>query len=173
MIDKPPSVHARHLHLVDDPAYRTYARSVIETRADLVSRVLQERIADYLCVELRGAGLAQVTADDATLMRERARNLLLHLLHEIKAERPPTPFKIAQVAQAKALTLARARVRCQASAHQHALSVWRPDPERPGYELASCDRCQAGVSIHVGQAQESLSEALLLPCTPRRMWRPW
>lgn len=173
MIDKPQAVHARHLHLVDDPAYRTYARSVIETRADLVSRVLQERIADYLCVELRGAGLAQVTPNDVALMRDRARTLI-HLLHEIKAERPPTPYEIAQVEQAKAVTLAKARVRCQASAHKHSLSVWRPDPERPGYELANCDRCQAGVSLHVGQAQESPSEALLLACTPtKRTWRPW
>jgi hypothetical protein len=45
------------------------------------------------------------------------------------------------------------------------LSVWRPDEDRAGCEVARCERCGAGAAIHLGTAQESVSDELLARCS--------
>lgn len=59
---------------------------------------------------------------------------------------------------------ARRRVRDLAEDHGHALGFWRLDPDRPGALHTLCHRCGAGASIHRATAQESISDALRLPC---------
>lgn len=165
----------RHLRLVEDSAHRAHARTAIAGR-DIVAGVLAERIAEYLCIQLRTlhgqrtAGLTQVPPGEALQMRGYARDIM-RLVDEIAVERPPTPFEIAHVELATALALARSRVRCHASANRHRLSVWRPDPQRAGVEQAACEKCGAGASLHLATAQENISDELLTACPS--LWRPW
>lgn len=72
---------------------------------------------------------------------------------------------IAKYEQRRQLVFAHCTVRCYAAANSHQLSIWRPDPDRPGYELAACERCGAGASLHVDTARESISDALLTTCS--------
>lgn len=73
-----------------------------------------------------------------------------------------------QERRARADAFARAVIQCQATANSHRLSGWRPDPDRPGYELACCADCGAGVSVHVETAYLSPSDGIVSPCRVRR-----
>lgn len=158
------------LHVVSESPLRTHARTAIAlTHQDVARGVLHERVAEFLCIQLRllrggrEASLAQVPRGEADVMRQLAIGVF-RLVDEIAAERPPTTFEIACYEQRKALVLAHDRVRCHAVAHGHRLSIWRPEEDRSGCEAARCERCGAGASIHLGTAQESVSGELLTSC---------
>lgn len=158
------------LRLVSVSPHRAHARAVLAMAHEDVERgVLQERVAEFLCLQANGlrrgatASLAAVSPAEANTYRQWALGIL-RLSDEIRAERPPTPFEVARYEQGKALVLAHGRVRCHATSNGHALSVWRPDPLRDGYEWACCERCRAGASIHIGTGEESLSDDLLRVC---------
>lgn len=144
------------------------------THGDVTTGVLLERVADYLCVQLRAlhgkptARIFDVPVGERTQMYQFAVGIL-GLVRTIDGELPPTAAEIQRFSQNKALVLARGRVGCQARANRHRLSVWRPYIGHPGYELAVCERCGAGASIHIETARESLSELLLAPCLE---WHP-
>jgi len=142
---------------------------------DVATGVLLERLAQYLCTQLRclhgkpTAALADVPVGERNQMMQFALGILGLVTTLDNGELPPTEAEIRRYIQGRQLTLARGRVRCQAVTYRHRLSVWRPDADRPGYELVACERCGACASIHVETARESLSEPLLVLC---REWRP-
>jgi hypothetical protein len=159
---------------VEQSPVRAFARAAVTVaQNDVATGVLLERIADYLCVQLRAlhgkptASLHTVPLGERNQMLQFAVGIV-GLVRTIDGELPPTDAEVLRYHQNRRLTLARGRVRCQASANGHALSVWRPDPDRSAHELAACERCRAGASIHVATGHESISDALLQPC-PRRV----
>lgn len=136
---------------------------------DVTRGVLIDRLAEFFSQNIRGLhgkprlSLLQVPPNEAAEMRQWAA-CAMRLVDEIEAERPPTAFEVTRYEQRKALVLAHGRVRVQAWANHHKLSVWRPDPDRDGRELAACELCGAGASIHLETGQESLSDQLLRVC---------
>ena len=158
-----------------EPPLRAFAREAVTlANEDIVTGVLLERIAQYLCTQLRclhgkpTAALADVPVGERNQMMQYAIGIF-GLVQTIEHDAPPSDAEIRRYIRGRQLTLARGRVRCQAVTFRHRLSVWRPDADRHGYELAVCERCGAGASIHVDTARESLSEPLLALC---REWRP-
>lgn len=138
-------------------------------RMDQVRGVLAWRVAQRLMDAIRerdrrgSAGLTRVNPNERAFYLSLAYQIL-ELGDRIERTDPPTDAEIARYQSAMALQLARGRVRCQAAANGHHLSVWRPDPDRPVHELAACERCRAGASIHIATGTESISEPLLQPC---------
>jgi hypothetical protein len=59
--------------------------------------------------------------------------------------------------------VAKHRARLTAARHGHRLEPFRAG-DGTGYELAFCVACRAGVSMHIGTASLSVSEALLQAC---------
>jgi Zn ribbon nucleic-acid-binding protein len=155
---------SKTLHLVKTPPVREYARTAVVTaHEDVVRAVLLERVADYLAVvrRLQPPTMTAVPAPREAAQHRAVAAGILRLMDEIRAERPPTVFEIAVQHHRQALTLARARVQCQATAHQHELSAWRPDQVS---EAAACVRCGALAVVDLRTAQEALSPDLLCAC---------
>jgi hypothetical protein len=149
---------------------RQYARDTVGfVEEDAVTGVLLERVAGFLCLQLRAlhgrptARLDQVPPGEANQMRSYAAGIL-HLVEAIRGEQPPTALELARYEVGKQVVLARGRVRVQARSHSHRLGVWRPDPYRPDHELVTCEACGAGATLNVQSAHESLSTPLLTLC---------
>lgn len=162
------------LQLVSESPHRAHARAALSMAHEDVTRgVLLERLAEFLCQQVRGlhgkpkVTLLQVLPGEASEFRQWAANVM-RLADEIEAERPPTAFEIARYEQRKALVMAHHRVRCQAVANGHLLGVWRADIDRVGFELASCEHCSAGASVRLDSAIESISDSLLASCPGAR-----
>jgi hypothetical protein len=153
---------------------RTYARGAVAIAGENdVTRVAIRRVAGYLCEQRRRVQGLPVLHFDSVQPNERRAMLdwatdLLRIVDEIQGDKPPTPYELACVAQDRSVSAARARVKCQASEHRHMLGVWRPVPDRPGRELASCLRCAAGALIDMASGCESVSDALLTDCPEAR-----
>lgn len=138
-------------------------------RVDQVRGVLAWRIAQRLMDEIRARDRRASARLEAVKPAERnfylsLANQVLELGDRIVRTDPPTELEIIRYERACTLQAARGRVRCQAATNRHALSVWRPDPDRPGFELAACERCGAGASIHTDSGHESMSDELLQLC---------
>jgi hypothetical protein len=61
------------------------------------------------------------------------------------------------------VVVAKHRATQLAAGHGHHLEAFRRG-EGPGYELAFCKACRAGISIHLGTAHLSASEAISEAC---------
>lgn len=164
------TTHPSNVHPIRQSPLLRFARMAIShLQQDELTGVAIERIADYLCV-FRREELGRETARlNQVSPRERETHLatataIVGIIHGLAGDRPPTDAERARYQASKARGLAYARVRLQAVDHRHRLDVWRPDPDRPGYELIQCLRCGAGASIHLETARESASEALLAEC---------
>ena len=147
---------------------REYARAAVEAvRTDQRHGVLAWRIANHLVAQLRHlagrptAELSQVPPSEREFYITLAQAVIA-LTESIDAAAPPTAYEIARYESRKALGLARARGRSEARRLGHDIDVYRPS--EPGYELATCRACGAGVSIHLETAGISVSRQLELPC---------
>ncbi len=161
------------VHVIEQSPLRVFAReALMAARIDQVRGVLAWRVAQRLMDTLRERDRRGSARLEAVNPNERAfyislAHQVLELGDRILGTDPPTAAEVARYESTLALQLARGRVRCQAAAHWHVLSVWRPDPDRPAHELAACQRCGAGASIHIASGSESISTQLLSPCPSR------
>ncbi len=147
---------------------RDYARDAVQAvEQDRRKGVLAWRIANHLCLQTRAATgrptaeLTQVTPAEREHYLQLAAAVVA-LTESIDTTAPPTAFEIVRYEQRKALGLARAKGRIEARRLGHEMDVFRPSSD--GYELATCRRCGAGVSIHIETAEVSASRQLGLPC---------
>lgn len=149
---------------------RDYARdAVAAVQFDRRQGVLAWRVADYLLGQMRLLAGHSALPLDRVSPRERdfylGLALTIQALHtSIETDAPPTESELYRYEQRKQRALARSRVRCIATANRHVLSVWRPDPDRPGVELVHCDACGAGASLRQDSGDESVSALLSQPC---------
>ncbi len=149
--------------------------AVAAVKLDQRQGVLAWRIAEYLLSQLRPLTNRLTARLEAVQPHEREFYLQLAfaciaLTESIEGSAPPTPNEIRRYEERKALALARARARQDASRLRHQLDVFRPI--EPGYEEAHCLSCHAGVRIHQGTAWTSPSEQLAVPCGGSRMPAP-
>jgi hypothetical protein len=168
-----PSQHSK-IHAIRESPYRCLAREAVAlAHEDVTSGVLHERIAAYLCLQLRAlhgkptARLADVPVGEQAQMFQFAAGIL-GLVTSIHSDIPPTAAEVHRYRHRQDLARARARVRVEALTHHHRLSVWRPEPDRPGRELATCERCGAGATIHTETFDITFSELLEADCRERR-----
>ncbi|HVL65772.1 MAG TPA: hypothetical protein VM364_00790 [Vicinamibacterales bacterium] len=147
---------------------REYAReAVAAARCDQRHGVLAWRIASHLVGQVRtltgrpSAELSQVPPAEREFYIGLAQAAIA-LMESIDGEAPPTATEILRYEQRKALALARAKARADARRFGHEMDVWRPSD--PGYELSTCRRCGAGVTLHLESAGISAARQLELPC---------
>lgn len=148
---------------------REYARAAVEAaKLDQRDGIAAWRVANHLCMQLRihtsrpTAELSQVPEVERQSYLALAQVAIAIVRSIDTPEGAPTAFEIARHEHLKALHMGRANARREARRLGHEMNVYRPST--PGYELATCRRCGAGVTIHIETAGVSLSEQLELRC---------
>lgn len=150
------------------PLRRYASDAVAATQAQRVQLVLRRRIAERLATALCEYVGRPSTALDDLPPNARAWCLshgavIVAITESITTTAPPTQGELRRVDAERALHLAQARARCEATRLGHALGPFRPSGIA-GDVLASCDHCGASVHIHTITTAVAISELLKHPC---------
>lgn len=147
---------SRNLRLIERKSpepLRQYARETIDAvRPDLRQGVLVWRMAERILEALRQRNgqsaieLAHAPQAEQQFATRLAQDLFQQTI-AIDAGLPPTPDEIRQYEQRKETALRRAFAKMRAYDWGHQIDSFRPS--EPGYELARCTRCGAGVSLYL------------------------
>jgi hypothetical protein len=162
------STHLRLLQPKSPAPLRTYARETIDTfKTDLRQSVLVWRMAGLIHEAVRDRdGLPDSDLAHAPQYEQHFALKLAQALYQattaIDAGEPPTPEELQQHERRKAAERSRAYARLKAADWGHQVDLFRPG--EPGYELARCQRCGAGVSLHLATGQLFGDGTLTQPC---------
>lgn len=163
------SHHLRLLNKKSPEPLRTYARDTIDAvRPDLRQGVLVWRMADLILEAIHERdGQPVLELAHAPQWEQhfaiRLAQALFQATVAIDGDSPPTPDEIRAHEQRKQAGLSKAVAQLQALDLGHRLDTFRPG--ELGYEVARCQRCGSGVSLHLATGQvfggRTLSEKCL------------